>query len=175
MCSSDLGFFVDEDSTENKLDPVFDKETLEYKVKVPFSVEQVFVVAETTNRFAQIKYSPELIDKIDDGGFLQGIFGREKAKQWTIEIPRPDEGDKELVQEITVEAEAYDADDPVDAYSKTTKVVIQRDEPSTDATLGNLEIFDKDDMEVEYTPAFDTKIKEYEVNIPNTTEHLKVT
>lgn len=146
---------------------------LEYTITVPFSVDQLYVEAETNHRSAEIvSINPPLKQK-----FLS-YFGLGDKKQW-IELNEDKYTD--TIVEITVisERDIVEKNDPP-KDQRVYKITVKREKPSTISTLENIKVTDGsiEAKELTMNPKFnknlDVEDQPYEVNVPYTTDKIRV-
>lgn len=152
-----LGFY-DESDTAQKTNLIksFDPDVKLYHFTVPFGTRYLKVVAEANHENAKLEYSPELVKR--------GLFGQ--AEWFDLDQAAPGD-DGYYTMDITVRPESST---PANTY----QVKVRREDPSEISTLASLAVYDADEKTIRYTPAFKASTDTYRVQIPYSTDKLKL-
>lgn len=148
-----------EDDSELKTNLIqgFDPLTKEYRLEVPYKTQELRVRAEQNHPGATVTFEPELTAK--------GVFG---AREWfKLSDAKPD-ADGIITFTVTVKPESDTA--PSSVY----KVYIRRLDPSEDSSVSALQITDKDEKNLTYTPAFKSDVTDYRLQIPYSTGEIRL-
>lgn len=165
-----LGLYYADDTTlKNNLIKDFDPEVLEYNLEIPYSTQKLRVRAEKNDANAEgpvIK--PELV----------GSNPNDPDKQWLDNLPdlfkASQNGIVDLTVTVTSEASATVGGDAGSGGSRTYTVHLRRADPAHDATLKTMEVLDKEEQKLTYTPSFKPDTDTYTMEIPYATGQIKL-
>lgn len=165
--------------------PMFAPDVYEgYDVVVPYNVEEIRAEFDTNHPKAEGKQiDPEM-------SLLSRIFG----KGDNIKLPEPTGIAKDDAVEVKILVKSQSSLMPVepwwgdlpemdsgsvkDEYNSTYAISVRRALPGRDATIASLEVSDKEDKPLTYTPAFKPDTEDgdyYELPVPYSVSEIKLT
>ncbi len=165
-----LGLYYADDTTlKNNLIKDFDPEVLEYNLEIPYSTQKLRVRAEKN-------------DANDEGPVIKpelvGSNPNDPDKQWLDNLPdlfkASQNGIVDLTVTVTSEASATVGGDAGSGGSRTYTVRLRRADPAHDATLKTMEVLDKEEQKLTYTPSFKPDTDTYTMEIPYATSQIKL-
>ena len=172
-----LGLYYPEDTTlKNNLIQNFDPNVDKYYVEIPYSTQKLRVRAEKNDATADGPvFTPE----------LKGANDNDPDKQWLNNLPdlftKEEYRDKYLDEygrlmlklKLTSEASSTVGGGGTGG-SRTYTVYLRRADPAHDATLKAMEVLDKEEQKLTYTPSFKPDTNTYTMEIPYSTSQIKL-
>ena len=168
-----LGLYYPEDTTlKNNLIQNFDPNVDKYYVEIPYSTQKLRVRAEKNDATADGPvFTPE----------LKGANDNDPDKQWLDNLPElftnkdylDEDGWLMLELKLTSEASS-EVGGGGTGGSRPYTVHLRRADPAHDATLKTMEVLDKEEQKLTYTPSFKPDTDTYTMEIPYATGQIKL-
>lgn len=164
-----LGLYYPEDTTlKNNLIQNFDPNVTEYDLEIPYSTQKLRVRAEKNDPAA---VGPEITPK------LVGANDNDPDKQWLDKLPDLFKDSLNGIVDLTVKVTS-EASSEVGGGgtggSRPYTVHLRRTDPAHDATLKAMEVLDKEEQKLTYTPSFKPDTNTYTMEIPYSTSQIKL-
>lgn len=138
-------------------------------MEIPYSTQKLRVRAEKNDPAADDPvFTPE----------LEGANDNDPDKQWLNNLPdlfkASQNGIVDLTVTVTSEASATVGGDAGSGGSRPYTVHLRRTDPAHDATLKTMEVLDKEEKKLTYTPSFKPDTDTYTMEIPYATGQIKL-